>query len=109
MLCNPKAQVAAGRRVGGPAGKLEKQGTSGFPGSFASAAMIGNWSAAGAKMLLFVSNGTESWASDRSPSYPMNRKVRSWMMGKLRVPPNCCRLREFFTGDPVAFNENCPG
>ena len=89
MLCNPKAQVAAGRRVGGPDGKWEMHGTRGFPGAFASAAMIGNCPGVGAKMLLPVSSGTESWASDRSPSYPTKRNVLSLIMGKLRVPPNC--------------------
>src|SRR5205823_3935894 len=102
MLCSPKAHVAAGRNVGGPAGKLEMQGTRGFPGALASAAMIGNCAGVGAKMLLFVSSGTESCASDRSPSYPTKRNVLSLIMGKLRVPPNCWRLKEFFTGSPAA-------
>src|SRR5437762_1172649 len=103
MLCNPKAQVAAGRKVGGPpVVKLEMQGTRGFPGSFASAAIIGSCEAVGAKILLFVSSGTESCASDRRPSYPTKKNVASLIMGKLRVPPNCWRLKEFFTGSPAA-------
>src|SRR5438046_873891 len=89
MLCNPKAQVAAGRKVGGPpVVKLEMQGTRGFPGSFASAAIIGSCEAVGAKILLFVSSGTESCASDRRPSYPTKKNVESLIMGQLRVPPN---------------------
>ena len=57
-----------GKKCRRPGWKMRNAGTRGFPGSFARASMIGNWAAVGEKILLFVSRGTESSASDRRPS-----------------------------------------
>src|SRR5207249_2944020 len=65
--------------------------------------------AVGAKILLLVSSGTECSASDRRPSWPINRNVLSFFIGKPIVPPNCCRFSPFLIGKPLAVSENWPG
>src|SRR5580693_4711669 len=103
--------VCAGKKVGGPPSGFagsEKHGTLGFPGSASRPPMIVCWPPVGAKIFEFVSSGTESVASDRSPSNPININVLSLRIGNPNVPPNCCRFSESFTGSPCASNENGP-
>ena len=106
--------MAAGRRVTGlgaeapsfaataaPTGPL-RHGTRVLLPWAANPPLINCWLEVGAKILLWVNKGTESCASERRPSYARNRNVLSRRTGNPRLPPNCCRLREFLTGAPLA-------
>src|ERR1019366_6955145 len=107
------AQVAAGRKVKGlgagspsfaataaPTGPLRHGTGVALPWAVRPAA-IDCCAAVGAKILLLVSNGTESCASERRPSKARKRKVLSFLIGNPSVPPNCWRLSEFLIGAPV--------
>ena len=109
QLPSKNAQVCAGRNVGGPPSGFagsEKHGTEGFPGNAASPAKIACCDDVGAKILEFVSSGTESCASDRKPSKPMNMNVLSFLSANPSVPPNCWRFSESLMGAPCASSEN---
>src|SRR5215472_8881213 len=96
------AHKFAGRKVGGPpSAKFEMHGTGVLP-SCASPPRIACCGVVGAKMPLSVNKGTLSCASEIRPSYARNKKDLSLTMGKLALPPNCCRFKEFFAGLPVA-------
>src|ERR1700722_16886335 len=98
---NTNAQVCAGKNVGGPligSAGSDKHGTFGFPGRVASPAKIAFCSGEASNTLVLVNSGTESSASDRKPSYPTYKNMRSFFSGKPRFPPNCCRLSEFLSG-----------
>src|SRR5271154_5143981 len=107
------AQVGAGKNVGIPPMGFcgfDRQGTIAVAGNDARPAKIESCSGVGLKTFVFVSNGTESCASERNPSYATKRKVLSFLTGNPMLPPNCCRFSEFFIGADTASDENAsPG
>src|ERR1700739_216280 len=108
-LFSANAQVGAGRIRGfesGFDGFVVMHGTIFVAGCAASWPMMLCCVSVGAKILLFVSRGTESCASERSPSYARYRNVLSFRIGNPTLPPNCWRLRLSFTGVPCAVSEN---
>src|ERR1700730_5564515 len=71
ILCSANAHMGAGSFMGfesGLAGFVVMHGTMFEAGCAARLAIIVFWVFVGAKILLFVSRGTESCASERSPS-----------------------------------------
>src|ERR1700751_3448182 len=108
MLCSAKAQVGAGSLTGIFSGfdvSVVMHGTILLTGCAARLAIMVFCVFVGAKILLFVSRGTESCASERSPSYAKSRNVLSFLRGNPTLPPNCWRFRESLIGLPCAVRE----